>query len=71
MAAPSRDNPLFGPAFKEALQRLAETDKGDLAHAIARDLAEEMEITRKRIERTREGIARGARTRDKRERFRL
>lgn len=71
MTAPSRDNPLFGLAFEEALQRLVQTDKGELAEAMTRDLVKGMEQTQKRIEKTREGIKRGARTRDKKERFRL
>ena len=71
MTDPKKYNPFFGLAFEEALQRLVQTDKGELAEALTRDLVAGVEQTRKRIEKAREDIARGARTRAKKDRFRL
>ncbi len=71
MKTPQKDNPFFGLAFEEALQRLLRTDKGELAEAMTRDLVDGINKTKKHIEKTREEIARGARTRDKKDRFRL
>ena len=71
MTAPKKENPFFEIGFEEALQRLVQTDKGELAEVMARDLVDGMRKTRERIQKTREDIARGARTRDKKDRFSL
>lgn len=57
--------------FEEALERFATTSPGEVADAIARDLAREMRNTKERIRTAREEIELGARTRRQKERFRL
>jgi hypothetical protein len=53
----------------EALEKFIHTKPGEIAEIIARDLAEGMKTTEKRLKQAREEISRGARTR--RKRFRL
>ena len=69
--ARNKGNPLADTGFGEVLERFARTPPGELADAIARDLVNEMNQTRRRIRSARKDIERGARTRDKRDRFRL
>ncbi|TPI64448.1 hypothetical protein FJ417_02100 [Mesorhizobium sp. B3-1-7] len=65
------ENPFFEMDFEEAISRLAQTDKGELEKAIAHDIIERVARNKKRVEDAREDIARGARTRPKKDRFRL
>ena len=67
----SEDESVADMSFDEALTRLAQTKPGELADAITRDLVNEMGQARDKIRAAREGIERGARTRGKKDRFRL
>lgn len=64
-------NPFAELSFDEALKRLIQTDKGELANAIAKELVDHLNQTRESVEAVRKDIARGARTREKKDRFRL
>jgi hypothetical protein len=67
-----KPDPLFEDiGFEEALQRLLQTDKGELEEAMLQEFNEGLEQTRARIKEAREDIARGARTTDPKDRFRL
>lgn len=65
------DPEILNLGFEEALQRLLQTNKGELAEAIAQDYKEGREQTQARIKETQKDIALGARTRDPKDRFRL
>ena len=64
-------NPFADMQLDEALTRLARVKPGELADAITRDLVTDMDRARERIRDAREDIERGARTRNKKDRFRL
>jgi hypothetical protein len=65
------DNPYADMDFEEALERLSRTSPGEVAEAMTRGLVKEIQKTRKQIRSAREDIERGARTRPKKDRFRL
>lgn len=64
-------NPFADMQLDEALTRLARVKPGELADTITRDLVTDMDRARERIRDAREDIERGARTRSKKDRFRL
>ena len=68
---PKKDNPFADMDFDEALSRLAQTEKRELDEVLTHDILTRIARTRKRVEEAREDIQRGARTRAKKDRFRL
>jgi hypothetical protein len=56
-------------SFEEAITRFARTKPGEVADAIAKDLADRMRDATKRVKDAREDISRGARS--SKERFRI
>jgi hypothetical protein len=68
---PKKEEPFSEMDFDEALKRLAQTDKHELQEALSHDMISRAARTQKRVEEARKDIQRGARTRPKKERFRL
>jgi hypothetical protein len=70
-ATKNRDRPLPEMGLEEVLLRFAQTAPGELVEAMTRNLIKDMQEARRRIRQASGDIKSGARTKSKKDRFRL